>query len=1490
MDAEEVHKLFDLSTVAEDLDKTASPTKFVKRIITITRPVLQNSTVCICSDDYVRYDEVEVDQFAESVKFNIVKPCGTRAIEEGHSPCMPSLRLDMLEREYSEPVRNRNKDWILDSQRPIINEKGNDIVSPKFSIPLGKYKQVDTTSKQFWAKEYQTMLREVRLMRTAAIISETNCIVEVHGVGFSGRMFSEGSTSPKLLVIEAYSIWNSQKYTLVLTVMELRLLLVENPELLRPGRRADLLKVLVKSLYFKYTITIPPKEPITQSRPHSKGSNEHSHGPDGEKTKKGKGPTKRQLRLTMKQKLQKELLTHEHAMSFDELHHTHTENTVEASTDEPAHPAPAVHVPHIHFINTLENAEKPIPSELLQLHPHGQHHHSHHPEHHEGHHSPRHSPPHTHAHPHAHGHAHVHALDVHVWSDGNAHDPHADHNHHQGHQGNQQHISPRHRAHPHSHDLHAVTDSTAIDVSHSPRRASQSRPASQGRPRTAGNATETQLSSQFAESVVQADCEATAPSPQPLHSQSVPYFQMDTPLSLNASLVTDVNETDSTVAAVPASAKEVTNPIDQGSRLENTTDTAEIMPSDSSATITDPVEVMELAKVTVSEDSELNELMELLANNSAKGSTKSQDSTAGAEVPEVGSPREGSTDEHSAAPEPLHTAYVQQVSHLDPPVMPRGYPTTVEQMIRLPPVLPENSMDPLPIVTQELHIGPVRLYNGIKLRKLQAVQKRVAEEKEEQRLLAIWLATPKRQRNLVGIRLVRRCNYLVLISGYFDPLRPNTILLKGMVYSEATKMSMFLGLGKIRDLLHIETPCQAWSRDELKVFTTKVLRYAGVVSTDFGGYALNVAQSTGLEAMTRKKHTVSEFLNAVRARQRPILYSRMHDPDSLSAFYTPLLEESPNDFALEDLTEDPAAPVVVAETQLQAQKEPSPRPAESQHEAASDGVPAVDDSHGTAPAMPPVEVETAADQPRPETDADSVSQVTLPPPVLIQVFPKFNYRTVANELPSWCSLGACQSIRCPGKTLGTVMRPLREIGRSRRLSSKAVRVGHVHCIYTLYANTSKMTNYREAIPIWPVRDPTKDLHSKIIEPEVVLEEEEDQDFMKAASDSDGSDSDSDAGGVGAKNKKKKKATGEKKGVIRSQSDDIDLNDVLDGDGPNETDEKNDAYASLAEGLVLELYVYVPAADTYQETCIPSGTFKMCFSVNDLDKIFPAEEKEFLARALRAVYFQFFDRATAEEVRTAETDWEYIGRCILRKASWIRRVPLSPAVATATSDVQQSQLGIDLLQDLFDTEQRREYIRTLLYADAEWVPPVLAPDDGALSAAEKLLYAPIEGETAPAEVGPNNDPYVTLTWSNVVHRKAIKVRSATSERGETVLLQVQRGFCSPCCDSFILIMFLCLIVQSYIFQIGESQGVVCFDRGRDEVYFAQHSDEALLQSHIRGFRFISGKERSLQLYIFLTTSLTYAEVPGQVSIWCDVCIGCCGRGCIHQCKRAALQNG
>lgn len=100
------------------------------------------------------------------------------------------------------------------------------------------------------------------LCSTAQMISETNCVVEVFGVGFNGRLFSEGSSKPKFIVIEVYSIWNCQKYVAALNLLELRFLLGERTDLLRPGRKMALINSIVDGLYFKYTIKYSIAEKI----------------------------------------------------------------------------------------------------------------------------------------------------------------------------------------------------------------------------------------------------------------------------------------------------------------------------------------------------------------------------------------------------------------------------------------------------------------------------------------------------------------------------------------------------------------------------------------------------------------------------------------------------------------------------------------------------------------------------------------------------------------------------------------------------------------------------------------------------------------------------------------------------------------------------------------------------------------------------------------------------------------------------------------------------------------------------------------------------------------------------------------------------------------------------------------------------------------------------------------------------------------------------
>lgn len=1132
MNTLEIERLFDLSTVANADDRNSGRT--IKRIISIPKPYLHDSTISHIEEKYVTYERVENDSFEQSVHLNFIKPCGVLEQQKGNAAMMPSLRLDMLDKEYQEPVRDRDKDWILHSQRPIINEKGKDIVEPSFDLHLGKYRHVESVSKMFWAPEYQTMLREQRLLRQAAIISDTNCIVEIFGVGFNGRIFSEGAQSPKFLVVEVYSIWNCQKYQLVLTVLQLRLLLASKPELLKPGRRSELLQYVLHSLYFDYTITIP----IIDPKGHVVSPNNQTvttERTDMHKSMDELGISKHQRKIELKQLLQHELNVQHHALNKLDVEH--------------------------------------VASDWV--------------------HSPKYA-----------------------------------------------------RKQP----------DTAV--------------AARSQVTTPKHGVETKTSSENVEAV-------------------------------------DVDEEIQFVNAT--TAEEKSNSVE-----EDITDCA----------TSHAIEAAPSASETLAPASHAH---------------------------------------HVSHTSHVIRANVQTVSHLQPPVMPRGYPTTIEQMIRIPPVQPENSSDPLPIVTQELKISSERRQNGITLRKQEAELRRIAQEKEEKRLRAIWLATPKHKRDRVGVRLIRKCNFLVILTAFFDPLRPGTIVMTGFVYNEATHMSMFLGLGRIKDLLGIKTKPDSWSNDELKAFMKKILQRSGIVRTRGGGYAINVAELTGMETALRKVRTVEEFLFSVNHRRRPTLYVQWHTPDNLSPFYVPLLEESRDHNKIENDEVEGAD-----EASWTFSEQVSTRSLSSEISALDTDL-FIPNSAKEGPesllvkpfAAPTVTMQDAA---------SSISSLNL--------------------RAGWTSLGARQSSRCVGRALGSRLRPFRELGRPQRLTSRVTRVSGIHCVYSLYANTAKM-NIRRPIPVWPVHVPRAAAPPPVesVEEKEPEGSDQDEDFMRTGDSSEEeSDTDNDAPTARKSNNQKDKKTKAGKAAKKSGSDGFEDSALDEEDEDvNEADLKNDVYITLSEGLELEFLVYLPAPAEYQGLPVPASTMKIIFSVNDLDRFFPFEEREMVARALRAVYRDFFDTASATEVQQAEVDWDFIGRRIMSRSRWVVRRELSPELRTALLDLQFGGQSIDVLQEMFCTSQRLEFAETLLWSDAQVlslssVPAPHTPQrggDAAKSAAqaETPLTNSESVESVQRSIDVNADvaaldssshsspPFVTLAWSNVVYSKAIKVRSAVTQRGD-----------------------------------------------------------------------------------------------------------------------------
>jgi hypothetical protein len=304
----------------------------------------------------------------------------------------------------------------------------------------------------------------------------------------------------------------------------------------------------------------------------------------------------------------------------------------------------------------------------------------------------------------------------------------------------------------------------------------------------------------------------------------------------------------------------------------------------------------------------------------------------------------------------------------------------------------------------------------------------------------------------------------------------------------------------------------------------------------------------------------------------------------------------------------------------------------------------------------------------------------------------------------------------------------------------------------------------------------------------VKQDSDDEDFMKPASDSDeDSDSDGDGGSTSTKKKSKKKKKG--KGRLNRKSSKLDPDELMNEESAelNEADAKNDVYATFAMGLVLELFVYLPASSVYQGMEMPSGTWKMKFTVDDLDPLFyMREEKERVARALRAVYYKFFESATAEEVRLAEQDWDWLAHVLVKRSRWVVRGGRSSAVVTTASEVQNGIRKLDAAQDVLTDEERLVYIQSLLFSDAEPMRSASAQEKSMFSDGPSMKFISSQSSfklpsgliSAGSEEVPEVElvtedppPFVTLTWPSTVWTMAMKIRSTVESRGESVRMQV-----------------------------------------------------------------------------------------------------------------------
>ncbi|CAN0269919.1 unnamed protein product, partial [Hapterophycus canaliculatus] len=76
----------------------------------------------------------------------------------------------------------------------------------------------------------------------------------VFGLGMAGRVVVEGAPFPRGLLVEAYVPASCETCELFLSVEDLKLLFLKDPENMSVGKKGDMVLELVKMLYFDYTL------------------------------------------------------------------------------------------------------------------------------------------------------------------------------------------------------------------------------------------------------------------------------------------------------------------------------------------------------------------------------------------------------------------------------------------------------------------------------------------------------------------------------------------------------------------------------------------------------------------------------------------------------------------------------------------------------------------------------------------------------------------------------------------------------------------------------------------------------------------------------------------------------------------------------------------------------------------------------------------------------------------------------------------------------------------------------------------------------------------------------------------------------------------------------------------------------------------------------------------------------------------------------------
>lgn len=218
------------------------------------------------SDGRVRLGHAEiVELYARSSQHNgkgkSKNTCNRRTRPGGGDDCGKQQNKAETERFAATVVANTNQTLLEAEKAPELPETQEQLADEGqryHALPLGHHPERSMEAAT-WSPEHRAFLRKTIICRRAMMISYTYCVVSVFGLGVAGRLFDPGggSSTPKMLLVEVYSVWDSAVHKMTFTLAQVASVLRGHELMWRAGRKRDLVDRLVRQLYFEYHILIP---------------------------------------------------------------------------------------------------------------------------------------------------------------------------------------------------------------------------------------------------------------------------------------------------------------------------------------------------------------------------------------------------------------------------------------------------------------------------------------------------------------------------------------------------------------------------------------------------------------------------------------------------------------------------------------------------------------------------------------------------------------------------------------------------------------------------------------------------------------------------------------------------------------------------------------------------------------------------------------------------------------------------------------------------------------------------------------------------------------------------------------------------------------------------------------------------------------------------------------------------------------------------------